>query len=179
MPLDSRAKTSDSNSGTIRERDIYCNGVSDHAISQYFERRSRLFLVMHTSKVRLLSICAVRSVCYETVGRPSVCLSHRSTAAATCGRFALRGQDIAGADAQQQRRRSTAHSTICELTRRNTDFVNRVLMSPILTHPVTLPPSAPSTHHSHHPSSLLAPSITPSLFYSRLKTFLFCKSFPP
>ena len=53
--------------------------------------------------------------------------------------------------------------------------VNHALISPILHHPVlwvALPPSVPSTHHSHHP-------FTPSLFHSRLKTFLFCKSFPP
>ena len=50
--------------------------------------------------------------------------------------------------------------------------VNHALISPILPHPVlwvALPPLVPSTHHSHHPS----------LFHSRLKTFLFCKSFPP
>jgi len=43
----------------------------------------------------------------------SICLSHRSTAAAACGRFAAehpisqRYRSIAGAGAQQQRRRST------------------------------------------------------------------------
>ena len=49
--------------------------------------------------------------------RPSVCLSHPSVAAAACGRFAAecpagrRYRSIAGAGAQQQRRRSTALSS--------------------------------------------------------------------
>ena len=52
-------------------------------------------------------------------------------------------------------------------------------MSPILTRPVlwvALRPSVPSTHHS---DSSLSSSITPLLFHSKLKTFLFCKFFPP
>ena len=35
-----------------------------------------------------------------------------------------------------------------------------------------------STHLYHHPHALSS-SITPSLFHSRLKTYLFNKSFPP
>ena len=51
--------------------------------------------------------------------RQSVCLSYRSTTGAACGGFAAersagrRYRTIAGAGAQQQRRRSTAHSSKC------------------------------------------------------------------
>ena len=51
--------------------------------------------------------------------RPSVCLSRGSTAGAACGWFTAerlagrRYQSIAGAGAQQQRRRSTALSSKC------------------------------------------------------------------
>ena len=41
-----------------------------------------------------------------------------------------------------------------------------------------LPDNAPTTS-SHSVNSPLSPSITPSLFHSRLKTYLFHKSFPP
>ena len=41
-----------------------------------------------------------------------------------------------------------------------------------------LPVHAPTTS-SHSLNSPLSPSITPSLFHSRLKTYLFYKSFPP
>jgi len=41
-----------------------------------------------------------------------------------------------------------------------------------------LPVHAPTTS-SHSVNSPLSPSITPSLFHSRLKTYLFHKSFPP
>jgi len=41
-----------------------------------------------------------------------------------------------------------------------------------------LPVHAPTTS-SHSVNSPLSPSITPSVFYSRLKTYLFYKSFPP
>ena len=41
-----------------------------------------------------------------------------------------------------------------------------------------LPVPAPTTS-SHSVNSPLSPSITPSLFHSRLKTYLFHKSFPP
>ena len=41
-----------------------------------------------------------------------------------------------------------------------------------------LPVHAPTTS-SHFVNSPLSPSITPSLFHSRLKTYLFHKSFPP
>jgi len=49
----------------------------------------------------------MRSSVYETVERPSVCLSHRSTAAAACGGFAAerpagrRYRPIASAGAQR------------------------------------------------------------------------------
>jgi len=63
----------------------------------------------------------MRSRVYVTVGCPSVCLSHYSTAAATCSGFAAerpRAGDIdrqrRAPDAQQQRRRSTALSSKCE-----------------------------------------------------------------
>jgi len=70
----------------------------------------------------------MRNRVYETVERPSVCLSHRSTAAAVAGGFALsalRTGDIVRQRrlpaalrtscrrAQQQRRRSTALSSKC------------------------------------------------------------------
>jgi len=41
-----------------------------------------------------------------------------------------------------------------------------------------LPVHAPTTSY-HSVNSPLSPSITPSLFHSRLKTYLFHKSFPP
>jgi len=60
---------------------------------------------------------SMRNRVYETVERPFVCLSYRSTAIAACGGFAAeRRADRryrAGAGVQQQRRRSTAFSSKC------------------------------------------------------------------
>ena len=42
-----------------------------------------------------------------------------------------------------------------------------------------LPVHAPTTSKSNSVNSPLSPSITPSLFHSRLETYLFHKSFPP
>ena len=84
---------------------------------------------------------SMRSMVYETVGRPSVhpsvCPIDRSNAAAACGGFAAelpaaavrRCRSTAGAGAQQQRRRSTTLSSKCgqchadrRRRRRNTDL---------------------------------------------------------
>jgi len=57
--------------------------------------------------------------------------------------------------------------------------VNHALISPILTPPPHAPPITTSgTSSIGSIDSPFSSSITPSLFHSRLKTSLFCKSFP-
>ena len=50
---------------------------------------------------------------------------------------------------------------------------------PHFTPSVTVLPVHSPTTSSHSVNSPLSPSITPSLFHSRLKTYLFHKSSPP
>ena len=53
------------------------------------------------------------------------------------------------------------------------------LRQPHFTPSVSVLPIHSPTTSSHSVNSPLSPSITPSLFHSRLKTYLFHKSFPP
>ena len=53
------------------------------------------------------------------------------------------------------------------------------LRQPHFTPSVSVLPVHSPTTSSHSVNSPLSPSITPSLFHSRLKTYLFHKSFPP
>ena len=83
----------------------------NHSVSLYWS----YWHCLHTMRRR---VCVLLVVCPSV--RPSVCLSHHSTAAAVCGGFAAEHRagrryrsTTAGAGAQQQRRRSTALSSKC------------------------------------------------------------------
>jgi len=78
-------------------------------------------------------------------------------------------------------------SSLLRTTDRSVRYSSRCLWNQLpssLRHPHSspsisdLPVHAPTTS-SHVVNSPLSPSITPSLFHSRLKTYLFLKSFPP
>ena len=91
----------------------------------------------------------MRSRVYVTVRRPSVCLSHRLTAAAVCCGFAAERSagrtyrsTAVGAGVQQQQRRSTALSskcTHCYFDSRVDESEHRLVLSGLLaSHAVTV-----------------------------------------